>query len=89
VSGIRFGICRLHLIQLQFLPRFVRLSSVLRSVCCVGLLPFYRLYLCALVTGWLGYSRFRTLLLLYKSEVSRFLVFWFGALPFFVPFVLW
>jgi hypothetical protein len=64
-------------------------SSVLRSACCVELLPFHRRCLGALVTGWLGYPRFGTLLLLYRSGVSRFLVFWFSALLFFVPLALW
>jgi hypothetical protein len=65
------------------------LSSVLRSICCVRLLPFHRSYLGALVTGWLGYPRSETLLLFYRSGVSRFLVFWFGALSIFDPLALW
>jgi hypothetical protein len=55
-----------------FLARSVFVSS---TIFCVGLLPFHRLYLGALVTGWLGYPSFGTLLLLYRSGVSRFLVF--------------
>jgi hypothetical protein len=81
--------CWQHSVQQLFLPRFVRLSSVLRSVYCVGLLPFYRPYLGALVTGWLVYQRFETLLLFYRSGVSRFLVFWFGTLSIFDPLALW
>jgi hypothetical protein len=67
----------------------VHLRSVLCSVCYVGLLLLHRPYLGALITGWLGYPRFGTLLLLYRSGVSCFLIFWFGALPFFVPLALW
>jgi hypothetical protein len=63
-----------------FGPFLACLISILSSVFCVGLLPFHRLYLGALVTGWLGYPRFGTLLLLYRSGVSCFLVYWFGAL---------
>jgi hypothetical protein len=50
---------------------------------------FHRPYLGALVTSWLGYPRFETLLLFYRSGVSRFLVFWFGALSIFGLLVLW
>jgi hypothetical protein len=71
------------------LPRFCRLSSVSRIVFCTGLLPFHRFYLGALVTSWLEYPRFRTLLLLYRSGVSRFLVFSFGALSWSDRLVLW
>jgi hypothetical protein len=67
----------------------MRLSSVLRSVCYVGLLPFHKPYLGALVTGWLGYPRFKTLLLFCRSGVSRFLIFWFDALSISDPFTLW
>jgi hypothetical protein len=67
----------------------VRLSSVLRLVCCVGFLPFRRPYLGALVTGWLEYPRFETLLLLHRSGVSRFLVYQFGARLLFDSFALW
>jgi hypothetical protein len=81
--------CWRYLVQQPFLSRFVRLSSILRSVCCVGLLPFHRPYVGALVIGWLGYPRFETLLLFYRSRVSRFLVFWFGALSIFNPLALW
>jgi hypothetical protein len=54
-----------------------------------GLLPFHRPYLGALVIGCLGYPRFETLLLFYRSGVSRILVFWFGALSIFDPLALW
>jgi hypothetical protein len=69
-----------------FLARSVFVSS---TVFCVGLLPFYRLYLGALVTSWLGYLSFGTLLLLYRSGVSCFPIFWFGALSIFGPLALW
>jgi hypothetical protein len=71
-----------------FRPLLVRLSSILRPICCVGILPFRRPYLGALVTGWLEYPRFETLLLLYRSGVSRFLVYWFGARLLFDLFAL-
>jgi hypothetical protein len=67
----------------------MRLSSVLRPVCCIGFLSFLRPYLGALVTGWLEYPRFGTLLLLYRSGVSRFLVYRFGARLLFGSFALW
>jgi hypothetical protein len=57
------------------LSRFGRLSSVSRIGCCTVLLPFHRFYLGALVTSWLEYPKFRTLLLLHRSGVSRFLSF--------------
>jgi hypothetical protein len=85
----RVRYCWQYSVQQSFLPRFMRLSSVLRSVCCVGLLPFHRPYLGALVTGWLGYPRFETLLLFCRSRVSHFLVFLFGALSIFGPLALW
>jgi hypothetical protein len=72
-----------------FGPFLARSVSVSSTVFCVGLLPFHRLYLGAFVTGWLGYPSFETLLLLYRSGVSRFLVFWFGALFIFGPLALW
>jgi hypothetical protein len=81
--------CWQYSVQQQFLPWFVRLSSVLCSFCCVGFLPFHKPYLGALVTSWLGFLRFETLLLFYRSGVSRFLAFWFSALSIFGPLALW
>jgi hypothetical protein len=81
--------CWQYSVQQPFLPRFVHLSSVLRSIYCVGFLLFHRPYLGALVTGWFEYPRFKTLLLFYRSKVSWFLVFWFGTLYIFGPFALW
>jgi hypothetical protein len=71
-----------------FGPFLARSVSVSSTIFCVGLLLFYRLYLGALVTGWLGYPSFGTLLLLYRSGVSRFPIFWFGALSIFGPVAL-
>jgi hypothetical protein len=70
VSGTHTGRVRYYWqysVQQPFLLRFVRLSFVLRSICCVGLLSFHKPYLGALVTGWLGYLRCETLLLFYRS----------------------
>jgi hypothetical protein len=72
-----------------FRPLLVRLSSVLHPVCCVSFLPFSRPYLGALVTGWLEYPRFETLILLHRNGVSRFLVYRFGARLLFGSFALW
>jgi hypothetical protein len=73
----------------SFFPCLVRLISDSSSVFCVGLLPFHRPYLGALVTSWLRYPGFETLLLFYRSGVSLFLVSWFSALSIFISLALW